>query len=138
MVFTIVFRGKALIPLYIYIFLDGLFGGFALWWYPYLYTWAILWVITMLLPKRMPRKIATVVYPIVCGLFGLAFGALYAPGQAWLYGYNFEKTIMWIIAGLPFDIFHGIGNLVAGILILPMCDLLYKILPKEIIKTTAK
>lgn len=37
MVFTVVYRKKALIPLYIYIFLNGLVEGFSLWWIPYLY-----------------------------------------------------------------------------------------------------
>ena len=36
MTFTVVFRKKALIPIYVYVFLDGLFGGFSMWWLPYL------------------------------------------------------------------------------------------------------
>ena len=74
MVLTVVFRVKALIPIYLYIMLDGLFGGFGMWWIPYLYIWAVLWGITMLLPKNIPPKIAAVVYPLICALHGLAFG----------------------------------------------------------------
>ena len=55
MVFTLVFRWKALIPIYVYVFLVGLYGGFAPWWWANLYTWTVLWAVTMLLPRRMPR-----------------------------------------------------------------------------------
>ena len=40
MVYTIVFRIKALIPIYVYVFLNGIFAGFSPWWIPYLYIWA--------------------------------------------------------------------------------------------------
>ena len=52
-VYTIAFRAKALIPIYIWIMLNGLLAGFATWWIPYLYVWAVLWGMTMLLPKKM-------------------------------------------------------------------------------------
>ena len=127
MVYTLVFRAKALIPLYLFIFMAGLYGGFGLWWIPYLYIWAILWGVTMLLPRRMPPKVAAVVYPAVCCLHGLFYGVLYAPAQALLFGLNFEGMLAWIAAGLPFDLLHGIGNLVAGILILPLSRLLRRL-----------
>lgn len=127
-VFTIIFRKKALIPIYVYVFLNGLYAGFTMWWVPYLYVWTVLWAVTMLLPQKMPKSVACVVYPIVCGLHGLAFGLLYAPVQALFFGLNFEQTVAWVVAGLPFDITHGIGNLAAGILIVPLSELLKKLL----------
>lgn len=128
MVFTLVFRKKALIPIYIYVFLNGLMAGFSAWWVPYLYIWAVLWAATMLLPKNMPKKVACFVYPAVCCLHGLAFGTLYAPAQALMFGLNFKQTVAWIIAGLPWDAVHGVGNLCAGILIVPLEGLLKKAL----------
>ena len=130
MVCAVVFRAKGLIPLYIYVFVNGLYAGFATWWVPYLYVWTILWAITMLLPKRMPRSVKLVVYPLVCFLHGAFFGVLYAPGQALLYGMNFEATVGWILAGLPFDVLHALGDLAAGLLILPMSELLEKLMRK--------
>ena len=127
MTLTIVYRKKALIPLYLYVFLEGLFGGFSLWWVPYLYVWTILWGVTMLLPKKLPTQAACIVYPLVCGLHGLAFGALYAPAQALMFGLSFKAMISWIIAGLPFDALHAAGNLVSGLLILPLSRLLMKL-----------
>ncbi len=126
MAYTIVYRKKALFPIYVYILLNGVFAGFATWWIPYLYVWTVLWAVTMLLPKKMPRKIAAVVYPFVCCLHGLFFGVLYAPGQALLYGFDLEKTLAWIAAGFTFDILHAIGDFAAGLLILPMVSLLWK------------
>ena len=130
MLYTVTFRAKGLIPLYIYIFLNGLYAGFAVWWVPYLYVWTVLWGVTMLLPKNMPDKAAYIVYPIVCMLHGLSFGILYAPGQAILYGFNFEQTLAWIAAGVGFDIMHAVGGLAAGFLVLPLSKLLKKLRDK--------
>ena len=127
MIYTIVYRGKALIPIYIFVFLTGLFGGFSLWWIPYLYVWTVLWGITMLLPKRMKPTWAIPVYVTVCALHGFLYGVLYAPAQALLFGFDFKQTVAWIVAGLPFDITHGIGNAVVGFLILPISEALRKI-----------
>lgn len=121
---TVVYRKKALYPIYIYVFLNGIFAGFAMWWIPYLYVWTILWAATMILPKNMPAKIAPVVYAVVCALHGFAFGVLYAPAQAIMFGLNFNATIAWITAGLPFDVIHGISNLCCGVLIMPIVKLL--------------
>lgn len=125
---TLVYRWRALIPLYIYIMLDGLTWGFALSWVPYLYIWLPLWGAAMLLPcRRMSRGVKAVVYPAVCALHGLAFGTLYAPAQALMFGLNFKQTLAWIVAGLPFDLLHFCGNLVAGLLILPLSEIVQMI-----------
>ncbi len=127
MLLTVVYRARALYPIYVYVFLNGLVYGFPLWWVPYLYVWAVLWGVTMLLPRNMPDKIAAVVYPLVCALHGLAFGTLYAPWQAIAFGLSWEGMIAWIIAGLPFDAIHAAGNLCAGLLILPFSKLLRRL-----------
>ncbi len=131
MVFTIVFRKKALIPIYIYVFLNGLYAGFNTWWIPYLYIWTLLWGITMLLPKKMPKKVACIVYPIVCALHGFSFGTLYAPAHTLLFGLNFKQMLVWIMAGAPWDILHGIGNFCVGLLIVPLSELLKKLNEKS-------
>lgn len=122
--FTVVYQKKALYPIYIYVLLNGLLCGFATWWIPYLYLWTVLWGITMLLPKKMPNKIKPVVYMAVCSLHGFLFGTLYAPVQAILYGLNFNGMIAWIIAGLGWDIIHGISNFLCGLLIVPIISVL--------------
>ncbi len=128
MIFTLCYRVKALVPIYVYVMLNGLFSGFAMWWIPYLYIWTILWGVTMLLPKNLPDKFAWI-YPLICGLHGLAFGTLYAPVQAIMFHLNFKQTIAWIAAGLPFDAIHALGNLAAGFLIFPLVKLIRRIDP---------
>ena len=117
--FTVVYRKKALYPIYVYVILNGIFSGFATWWVPYLYIWTVLWGIVMLLPKKMPKKVQPIVYMIVCALHGFLFGTLYAPAQALLYGLNFKGMIAWIVAGLPWDFVHGVSNFFCGLLIVP-------------------
>ena len=123
MTYTIVFRGRALVPIYLFVALTGLYAGFAFWWLPYLYIWTVLWGVTMLLPRRMPRGVQCVVYPIVCALHGFAYGILYAPTQALVFGLNFQQMVAWISAGATFDFLHGVGNFFAGLLIVPLCEL---------------
>ena len=81
--FTIVYRQKALYPIYIYVLLTGIFYGFATWWIPYLYLWTVLWGAVMLLPINLPKKIRPIVYMAVCAAHGFLYGTLYAPAQAW-------------------------------------------------------
>lgn len=124
---TLVYRRKALFPLYVYVILEGVFGGFGTWWLPYLYVWTVLWGMTMLLPEKMPEKVRPLVYGAVCGLHGLLFGILYAPSQMVLFGLNLRGAVAWIAAGFPFDCIHGVSNLILGmILIVPLTKVLKK------------
>ena len=107
--FTVVYRKKALYPIYIYVLMTGIFNGFATWWIPYLYLWTVLWGTVMLLPVNIPKRIQPVVY---------------MPAQALLYGLSFQKMVAWIIAGLPFDCIHGVSNFFCGILIMPVISTL--------------
>ena len=126
---TVVFRWKALISIYIYVLLDGLLtAGFAPWWWPYLYIWTILWGVTMLLPKHMPRMVACVVYTMVSALHGLFFGVLYAPFQALIYNLGWEGMLAWIASGIGFDFLHFLGNLGAGMFIMPVVELLRRLM----------
>ena len=118
--FTVVYRAKALYPIYIYVLLNGLFAAFATWWIPYVYIWTVLWGIAMLLPKKMPKPVAMVVYSLVNALHGYSFGILYAPTQALVFGLSFKGMIAWIVAGFPFDLIHGTSNMICGLLIVPI------------------
>lgn len=130
MLYTLVFRKKALIPIYLFVFITGLYAGFASWWIPYIYIWTVLWGATLLLPKNMPRRVSVVVYPLVCALHGLLYGTLYAPAQALLFGMNLEQMLLWIGAGFYWDVLHAVGNIFAGMLILPLSDLLGKLVKR--------
>lgn len=117
---TVVYRAKALYPIYIFVFLSGVYAGFDMWWMPYIYIWTVLWAMVMLLPKRMKPKLASIVYMVVCGLHGFLYGLLYMPAQALMFGLTLEKALIWWTTGIPFDLTHGLGNLVCGVLIVPL------------------
>ncbi|MBQ9079680.1 MAG: hypothetical protein IJY27_01260 [Clostridia bacterium] len=129
---TVVYRSRALIPLYVYVLLDGLRWGFSVSWLPYLYVWLPLWCAAMLLPRTAPKWLKAIMYPAIATLHGLLFGTLYAPAQALLFGFSFKQMMAWIIAGLPYDVIHAIGNLVMGLLILPLCELVERLESKYI------
>lgn len=121
---TIVYRKKALYPIYGYVFAEGLLSGFTVWWIPYLYIWTVLWLATMLLPKNMPLKYAAVIYMIISAIHGFLFGILYSPAQALFFGLDFKGTVAWVITGLPFDLIHGVSNFFCGLLIIPVIKIL--------------
>ena len=131
-VYTLVYRSRALIPIYIYVVMNGVFAGFNIWWIPYLYIWTVLFGIAMLLPKNMTKPLKCAVYPIVCSLHGFLFGVLYAPAQALAYGLDFHGTLAWIAAGAPFDVIHGISNFCVGFLIYPLSELLRRLEDRRI------
>lgn len=122
--FTVVYRKKALYPIYIYVLLNGMLSGFSAWWVPYLYIWTVLWGVVMLLPKRMPRLVQPAVYMVVCAVHGFLFGTLYAPVQAIMFGLSLEGMLAWIAAGLPWDFLHGVSNFFCGALIMPIISVL--------------
>lgn len=122
---TAVYRKWALLPIYVYVFIQGLLGGFSPWWMAYIYIWAILWGAVMLIPQKLPQNIKYILYVAVCALHGFMFGILYAPAQALLFGLDFKGTLAWIAAGFYFDMLHGIGNLVlSSLLIYPMTKII--------------
>ncbi len=129
-VYTLVFRVRALIPIYIYVFINGLYAGFNLWWLPYLYIWAILWGAVMLLPKKMPERGAPVIYTGVCALHGLLFGLLYAPAEALMFKLDFGQALLWYLKGVPYDLLHMVGNFAVGLLIYPLYKVLERLVKK--------
>ena len=126
--FTVVFRKKALIPLYVYVFLVGVRWGFSLTWLPYLYIWALLWGMAMLIPEKISDRTAAVLYPLFGVIHGISFGTLYAPAQALLFGFSLKETLVWIASGFLWDVTHAVGNLFFCMLVLPLSKLLRSLL----------
>ena len=121
---TVVYRSKALYPLYVFILLTGIYAGFQLWWLPYLYIWLPLWGAAMLLPQKLSDSGKPFAYMGICAAHGFLYGTLYAPAQAVMYGLNWNGMLAWIVAGLPYDAIHGFSNLVCGLLLLPLIRIL--------------
>ncbi len=130
---TAVYRVRALIPIYLYIMLEGLLGGFGTWWIPYLYLWLILWGMFMLIPRGLPMPVFAAVSVIISGLHGLGFGLMYAPYQCLVFFKgDFSQFWAWVAYGLPTDIAHMIGNICAALLIVPLTVLICKLDGKPI------
>lgn len=108
---------KALFSVGVFVLLEGLIYGFGIWWFNYLYVWAILVCVVM----ALRRHASPLLWAIVAGIYGLLFGTLcsipYFVTGGWAAG------VSYIIAGIPYDIPHCIGNVV-------MLALLYQPLDK--------
>lgn len=121
---TVCYRQKALYILATYILLLGAVNGFPPWWVIHTYVWTILWGATMLLPRRMKPAVAAVVYAVLGGAHGFLYGTMCAPVQVLLFGTSVAQIPAWIVAGLPFDITHGVSNVIASVLTLPLIALI--------------
>ena len=126
-VFTLSYRHKALISIYVYAFLSGFTFGFSTWWYPYLYIWTVLWALIMLIPKNASIKCKGILATVFCALHGISYGVLYAPFQALAFGLSFEGMISWIAVGFPWDIVHMLGNIAMSVLIIPLYKTIVKL-----------
>ena len=79
---------------------------------------ALLWAVVMLC-SRQGKTHNALFWAVVSGLFGLAFGFLCSFPYVALGG--IQMAYSWWLAGLPWDIPHGIGNfLVMLVLFYPL------------------
>lgn len=109
--YTVVLGKRVLNILITFTILEGVFHGFGIWWVSYLYIWPILAGLTALLRQFDAPDWG---YGILSCLFGLSFGFLCSlPYIAGGPGAMFA----WWIAGIPFDLVHGISNLIIGLVL---------------------
>ncbi len=94
----------------VFVLLEGLVFGFGLWWFSYLYVWAILAVLAHLF-RRMDSRLG---WALLCGFFGLFFGTLTAIPVIFVSGLAAGGA--YIVAGIPFDLLHAGGNFLLGLL----------------------
>lgn len=103
-IFTIYYGWKTMIAVYAFVGIEFIFWGFGIWSICYLYVWAILVAVIMLARK----KDSYILYCIISGVYGLAFGALCAIVTIFIMGP--AGALGWWIAGIPFDLIHGVSN----------------------------
>lgn len=112
--------------LMVFILLEGLLYGFGIWWVSYLYVWPILAGLSILLRMVGASSFA---YGVLSCFFGFSFGFLCA--LPYLAG-GPAAAFSWWIAGIPFDVVHGISNLVLALaLFRPVCRVLQQIGPGQ-------
>ena len=124
MAYTVVYRFRALLPLYFFVAVEAFLYPSVSTTLMYLYVWLAPWGIAMLLPRK---PLPAPVYMVIGGLFGLSFGIFCAPVQAAYFGLSCKGTLAWIVAGFPFDFTHAIGNFAIGILAPVLIRLLMKL-----------
>ena len=98
--------------IYVYLGIYGLLNGFGIWWFPQLYIWPLLYVGV----RAVHRWESRLLIAVLSAMFGLFFGAFYAISYAIVGGV--AGGIAWWVAGIPFDIFHCIGNFVVTLALL--------------------
>lgn len=125
-VYTQLYRKKVFLIIYVFALLQGLTYGFSLFWAGYLYVWSILALIVLLLKEQK----SYLVWAVVSGAFGLAYGFLYAI-PVFITSGAASGMSFWI-AGIPFDIAHCVGNAVVAVLLYkPIYHVLYKLVMNQ-------
>lgn len=125
MLFAVVFGGKWVYPVYLYVMMEILFYGISLWNINYLYIWAVLAVAAYFL-RNMRGRLG---WALLSGGFGLLFGALCGIVDIFIGGFGYAVT-KWI-SGIPFDIMHCGGNFVIALVLFdPLRRLMEKLYGK--------
>ena len=112
--FTLYFGRKILLVIPVFILIEGCIYGFGLWWVMYLYMWPLLVLLVWILKKHG----SVWFFSTLSGLFGLFFGFFcaipYVVIGAWDGGIKngLYAGFTWWVAGIPWDIVHGVGNFV--------------------------
>lgn len=124
-IYTIHFKSKALISIYIFAFVEFLIYGFSIWNITYLYIWLILWGITMLFRKNK----SVIIWAVICAMYGLLYGTLCSIPSFIMLGP--AGALSWIANGLLFDLYHMAGNLIITLILFKPLNMLFdKILDK--------
>ena len=124
MMFTMVLGGKMLFVIPAFILIEGCLYGFGLWWFSYLYIWAVLAGAAVIF-RKMDSRLG---WALLCGFFGLLFGSLTSIPTFILSG--FAAGIAYIASGISFDLIHAVSNFLLAFLLLPVLRRLFDKLTK--------
>lgn len=102
--YTQVYKKKVFFIIYAFALLEGVFYGFGIWWFNYLYVWSIQAVINLLFRKQK----SVVFWSILSGFYGITFGVLCSLPYFAIGGPS--AAFAYWVSGLAYDIPHCIGN----------------------------
>ena len=129
-VFTLYFGRRVLFTIPAFIIIEILIFGFDIMWVcAYIYVWPLLYLLTRIF--RGSKSVITL--SVISGFFGLFFGFLCSfPYLFITTGTNptasLSSAIAWWIAGIPFDIIHGVSNfIIMLVLYIPVTKVLDRI-----------
>jgi len=112
--FTLFFGKRVLFVIPVFILIEGAMFGIHIWWIMYLYVWPLLALVTYLFRKNE----RPLFWAILSSAFGFLFGFFCAIPYVvigWSSGgfvNGLYTGFVWWIAGIPWDILHGISNFV--------------------------
>lgn len=111
--FTLLFQWRICFVIPVFILVEGAIYGFGLWWVMYLYAWPLLALIAYFCREQE----SVWFWSFLSSMFGFFFGLLCALpyvviGMADSIRGGLYAGFSWWVAGIPFDIIHGIGNFV--------------------------
>ena len=117
--FTLFFNRKVAFVVPVFILIEGCIYGFGSWWIMYLYTWPLLVLIVWMFRKQE----SVWFWSILSGIFGLLFGlfcslpyVVIGAGDGGIRA-GLYAGFTWWVAGIPWDLVHGIGNFVLMLVI---------------------
>ena len=119
--YTLYFGWRIFYVIAAFTLIEGCLYGFGLWWIMYVYVWPLLAGLTYLFRK----KESVWFWSFFSGIYGLLFGALCTLPYFVIEGV--DMVITWWVAGIPYDILHGISNFV-------LCLILYFPLKNALVK----
>lgn len=112
--FSLYFGNKVFWAIPVFILLEGTMFGFHVWWVMYLYMWPSLAVLARIL-KRIDSVMA---FSILSSAYGFLFGFFCAipyvvigTAEGGIMN-GFYSAFTWWVAGIPYDMIHGVGNFV--------------------------
>jgi energy-coupling factor transport system substrate-specific component len=110
--FTKQFGWKMTLPaVLIFAFIECTYWGFGTWSIVYFYMWPLLVFLT-----HLNRKAESVLnFAVLSAAFGLTFGAFCSVVTLLAAGLN--AAFAWWIAGIPYDLIHGISNFIICLLL---------------------
>lgn len=111
MLLAVCFGWSGLYAVAVYVLLEILVFGFQLWSISYLYVWLLLFVAAYIL-RRMKHPLE---WALLSAAFGIGFGAFCAIPY-WIVG-GWAAAVSWWVAGIPWDLVHGVGNFVIALLL---------------------
>ncbi len=114
--YTLYFREKMVYLLLCFYLTEGVLYGFGIWWFAYIYIWALLVWLVYVFRKRK----SVWFWSMLSGLFGLSFGLLCSFMS--LFTGGIKVAVSWWIAGIPTDILHGISNFVICLVLFKPLD----------------
>lgn len=128
--FTLYFGNKVFYMIPAFILIEGAMFGIHLWWIMYLYVWPGLALIT----RRLKNSDSVWTFSILSGMFGLLFGFFCAIPYVVIGTANggiasgLYAGFTWWVAGIPFDIVHGVSNfIIMFVLYRPIRNLMNKL-----------